>query len=169
MLPLRLGKSEQDLGVCLQILCPHCQKESDFRLRLRSAALQLFGHAVADFGGSYELMCGSCKFRKDLGDAELSAAQAAVRLHTQFVAHELTSEEYATALDALDFPTIRTLKDEAAMWSCPVCKERAPATLTACWKCNSPRPGMVKSDSPGSDDSARLPYAVTRPSNPWEQ
>ena len=83
MLPIHIGKSEQDLGVCLKVMCPHCQQVSEFRLRLRSAALQLFGHVVADFGGSYGLMCNLCKFRKDLRDGELSAAQAAARLYTQ--------------------------------------------------------------------------------------
>ena len=161
MLPIHLGKSEQDLGVCLKVMCPHCQQESEFRLRLRSAALQLFGLALADFGGCYELMCNLCKFRKGIGDGELSAAQAAVRLYTQLAARELHLEEYATALDALDFPTIRTLRDEAATWSCPVCKERVPATLNGCWNCSSPRPGLLNSDSPGRDDSPRLPNAVT--------
>jgi hypothetical protein len=110
-----------------------------------------------------------CKFRKDLGDGEFSAAQAAVRLYSQLAAHKLGPEEYAAALDGLDFPTLRTLREEAAMWPCPVCKEKVPGTLNACWKCNSPRPGLLKSDSPGSDELSRLPYAVTRPSNPWEQ
>lgn len=169
MLPIHVGKSEQDLGVCLKALCPHCQEESEFRLRMRSAALQLFGHAVADFGGSYELLCNVCKFRKDLEDAELSAAHAAVRLYTQLAARAISLEEYATALDALDFPTIRALRDEAATWSCPVCKERVPTTLNGCWKCSSPRPGSLKSDSPGREDLPHLPNAVTRPSNPWEQ
>lgn len=169
MFPIHIGKSEQDLGVCLRVLCPHCQMESDFRLQLRSAALKLFGHAVADFGGSYELTCNLCKFRKELGNAEASVAQAAVRLRTQLVARELSLEEYATALDALDIPMLRVLRDEAAMWSCPVCKDKAPVTLNVCWKCNSPRPGLVNSDSPERSDSPCLPYAVTRPSNPWEQ
>jgi len=169
MLQIHVGKSEQDVGVCLKLSCPHCRKESEFRMRLRSAALQFFGHAVLDVGGSYELMCSSCNFRKDLGDDELSAAQTAVRLYAQLAAREISLEEYSTSLDALDFPAIRTLRDEAATWSCPVCKERVPTTLNGCWKCNSPRPGLVNSDSPGNVALPHLPNGIVRPSNPWEQ
>jgi hypothetical protein len=169
MLPIHLGKSERNLGVCLKVLCPHCQKESEFRLRSRSVVLRLFGHAVTKFDESYELRCSLCKFQKDLGDGEFLSAQVAKRLYAQLRAHKLSLEEYATELDALDFPTLRILRDEAAMWLCPVCKEKVPGTLNACWKCSSPRPGMLKGDSPGGAELPRLPYAVTRPSNPWEQ
>ena len=169
MLPIHIGKSDQDLGICLKVLCPHCQHESEFRLRLRSVALRLFGHAIGNFGESYEVMCSLCKFREDLGDGELPATQAAVRLYAQLTAHEISPNDYAKTIDALDFATIRKLRDEAAIWSCPVCKEKVPATLNGCWKCGSPRPGLLNSDLPERDDLPRLPYPVTRPSNPWEE
>ena len=157
------------MGVCVAVMCPHCQRMSRFQLRQRSAALHVFGQAVADFGGTYELMCSLCKFRKDLADGELSAAQAAQRLFAQLEARELNPAQYAEALKALDFPSFRALQDEAATWSCPVCKEKVPATLNGCWKCSSPRPGLLNSDSPKQGELPRLPNAVTRPSNPWEQ
>lgn len=169
MLPIRVGKSEQDMGVCVATICPHCQRRSQFHLRQRSAALYLFGQAVAHFGGTHEFMCSLCKFRKEIPNGELSAAQAAQRLFVQLEARELNSAQYAEALEALDFPSLHALRDEAATWSCPVCKEKVPATLNGCWKCNSPRPGLLGSDSPKQDELPRLPNAVTRPSNPWEQ
>jgi hypothetical protein len=114
-------------------------------------------------------MCGLCKFRKDLEDGELSVAQIAVRLHKKLTSHELSHEDYTLALHGLDFPSVRALRDEAAMWLCTVCKEKVPATMNGCWKCRSSRPGLLSPDSPGDDALPRLPDAVTRPSNPWEQ
>jgi len=157
------------MGVCVATTCPHCQQLSQFRLRQRSAALHIFGHAVADFGGTYELMCNLCKFRKDLADIESTVAQVARRLYQQLEAKELSPAEYKEALDALDFPALRALREEAATWFCPICKEKVPFTMNSCWKCSSPRPGLLNSDSPAQGDLPRLPNAVTRPSNPWEQ
>jgi hypothetical protein len=168
MSPLHLGKSEQDFGVCLQVVCPHCQQESEFRLVLRAGALKLFGLPVADLGGVYELICVGCKFRKDVAADELTAAQSAVRLHADLREGNLTAEQYATALDALDFPTHRALRDEAATWPCPACNEKVPAALNGCWKCNSPKPGLSKPESPVSDELPPLPNAVTRSGNSWE-
>src|SRR5258706_14501886 len=132
MLPIRIGKREEDMGVCLTTTCPHCQRVSQFKLRQRSAALLLFEQALFNFGGSYELLCSLCTFRKDLDDCELPAAKAATRLHKQLEVRELDAAHYSEALHALDFPAFRALRDEAGMWSCPVCKEKVPATLSGC-------------------------------------
>ena len=168
MLPFRIGKLEQDMGVCLTVTCPHCQRLSQFKLRKRSAAFYVFEHALVDLDRSYELFCSACTFRKDLDDGELSAANAAAHLHKQLEARELDPSQYSESLDALDFPALLALREEAATWSCPVCKEKVPATLNGCWKCNSPRPGLQNS-RPSEDGSLPpLPSAVTRPSNPWE-
>jgi hypothetical protein len=171
VLPIHINKVEQDFGACLKAVCPHCQKESEFRLRMRSGALRLFGFVVADLGGCYCLKCNGngCKFWKDLEDGELAAAQTAVCLYREMVADELSADAYAKSLDALDFPTIHALRKEAATWSCPVCGEKVPLTMNGCWKCSSPRPGLAKSESAASEDRPPIPYAATRPSNPWEQ
>jgi hypothetical protein len=169
MFGLHLGKSEQDLGVCLKAPCPHCQRAGEFKLRQRSAVLTCFGYPILDFGRVYELMCSSCKFCKELADDELPVAEAAIRLYQQLGAGELNPDEYAQALEALNFPARKALGDEAAAWRCSVCKEQVPATLNACWKCSTPRPGLYKATTPETGNLPRLPDAVTRPSNPWEQ
>jgi uncharacterized protein YlaI len=168
MLPIKIKKLEQDIGVCLTTMCPHCQRVSQFKLRQRSAALFLYGYALIDFGGSYDLFCSLCAFRKDLDDSEFPTAKTAKRLHDQLTMRELDSAHYSEALDALDFPTYRALRDEAVTWLCPVCKEKVPATLNGCWKCSSPRPGLQNARLSEEDSLPRLPSAVTRPSNPWE-
>ena len=155
------------MGVCLTVICPHCQRVSRFKLRQRSAALKVFGHALMDLDKSYELFCSFCAFRKDLDTGELPAAKAAERLQKQLDARELDPAHYLEALEALDFPTFRAFRDEAATWSCPVCKEKVPTTLNGCWKCSSPRPGLrnVHSSEGGLPPP---PSAVTKPSNPSE-
>ena len=148
MLPLRITKVEHDMGVRMTVMCPHCQTLSLFRLRRMSAALHVLGLTLMEFGSSYQIICSSCNFRKDLDDAELSSAESAKRFNLQLEAHEIDPATYSAALDALVFPTLRALHDEATTWLCPVCKEKVPATLNGCWKCNSPRPGLQKASSP---------------------
>src|ERR1051325_3232482 len=82
--PIRIGKTEQDMGICAMVMCPHCQTVSRFSLRHISAAVKVLEQPLFEFGGSYQLLCNSCKFRKDLDDAELSAAKEAERLYEQF-------------------------------------------------------------------------------------
>jgi len=147
MLPIRIAKLEQDMGPCVTVMCPHCQKESRFSLRRLSAGLVVLGNPLINFDSSYQLICGSCSFRKDLDDAELSSAHAAQDLFRQLEANEIDPARYSEALEALVFPTLHTLRAEAATWSCPVCKEAVPATFNACWNCNSPRPGLQKPNS----------------------
>src|ERR1044071_2847755 len=64
--PIRIGKHEQDMDVCLITLCPHCQRVSPFKLREVGAAVLVFEQPVIGFGGDYRLICDSCKFQKDL-------------------------------------------------------------------------------------------------------
>jgi rubrerythrin len=112
------------------------------------AALHVLGHTLMELDSSYQVVCSSCIFRKDLDDAELSSAEAAKRLYQQLEAHEIDPARYSAALDALDFPTLRNLRVEAATWLCADCNEKVPATINACWNCGSPRPGLQKPSSP---------------------
>jgi hypothetical protein len=167
MLPF-LRKHTEDMGVCLTALCPHCQRVSQFKLRRKGAALLLFGLELYTLDESYELSCCSCQFSKSIADDELSAARAAERLHQQLKAGQLPPAEYLKALDALDFPALQALRNEAATWPCPVCGEKVPATLSGCWKCSSPRPGMQKTPSSEEAGLPPLPTGLTQPRHPWE-
>src|SRR3954469_2913766 len=166
MLPIKIGRSEKNMGVCVAATCPHCQSLSRFELRSSSDTLNVFGIAIAEIGGSYDLTCKSCNYRKEITDQELSAAQAAQGLYGRLNAGELSSREYAEALAALDFPSLDALQEEAATWSCPICKEKVPATIQSCWKCSSPRPGVLAPASGDQGETPRPPDALTRPSNP---
>jgi hypothetical protein len=132
----------------MTVMCPHCQTESRFRLRRMIAALHVLGHTLIELDSTYQIACSSCNFRKELNEAELSSAEEAKCLYQQLEAHEIDAARYSEALDALDFPTLRTLCVEAATWSCPECNEKVPATINACWNCGSSRPGLQKPSSP---------------------
>ena len=166
--PIRIGKHEQDMGVCLITLCPHCQRVSPFKLREVGAAVLVFEQPVIGFGGDYRLICDSCKFQKDLDPGEFSAAKTAAQLYKQLETHEIDETKYAETLDALDFPTLRALRDEARSWTCAVCKERVPATLNACWKCNSPRPGLVSEGAVPPGQLPPMPSELSKAPHPWE-
>ena len=76
-------KKERDLGVCAAVMCPHCQSLSQFMLREVSAALAFYSVRLFEVDRCYQLVCGSCKFRKDMERKELSAAVEAMRLFTE--------------------------------------------------------------------------------------
>ena len=158
-----LKKMERDMGVCASVVCPHCQSVSRFLLRTVSGAVVVFGIPLFDADRCYQLVCSACKFRKDLETRELSAAAAAKDLYLKFEAHEINPEQYVKALDGLDFPSLRALREEAATWTCSSCGERVPGNFDGCWKCSSPRPGSQGSAPPGEFRLPPLPRAVTRP------
>jgi|GEM_PF-6297785 len=163
-----IGKHDQDLGPCLATLCPHCQKLSRFKLGRRSAAFILFGFPLFDFDENFQLVCGSCSFRKDLASEDLSAVLSAKSLFQQLETQIISPERYLEALNSLEFPAYRALCEEAASWACSVCREKVPATLNACWKCNSPRPGIAEATLAEDGPLPPLPNAVTRSPHPWE-
>ena len=162
------SKIERDIGVCAVLMCPHCQTVSRFTLRQVRAAVILFGVPLFDVDRCYQLFCSSCKFRKDLDPRELFPAMRTKRLYLRLEAGVIDPSQYLRALDALKFPSLCELRENARIWICPSCGEKVPPNFHECWKCGTPRPG-VQSIAPTDDSNVpQLPRAVTRPTNPWE-
>ena len=160
-------KKERDLGVCAAVMCPHCQSLSQFMLCEVSAALAFYSVRLFEVDRCYQLVCGSCKFRKDMECKELQAAIEAMQLFSKLECGAVTPGGYLQALDVIEFPSLHALREEAKALMCPQCGERVPAQLGGCWKCNSVRPGF-ETASPTESEVPKLPAAITRSSNPWE-
>lgn len=164
-----LKKCERDLGICAALLCPHCQQASNYKLHQQAASLCIAGIPLFDIDRSCFLACTGCKFRADLNPGELSAARRAKELYLKLESQELAPQQYLEKLEALDFPTLRKLRENAVTWSCSGCQEKVPANFDTCWNCGTGKPDAKDAPPTESFDPSVLPKGVTRRSpNPWE-
>jgi hypothetical protein len=140
--PIRIGKHEQDMGVCLITLCPHCQRVSPFKLREVGAAVLVFEQPVIGFGGDYRLICDSCKFQKDLDPGEFSAAKTAAQLYKQLETHEIEEKICGNSRRARLSNTARTARRSQELDVCSL--QRESSRHTQClleMQLTPPRPG----------------------------
>src|SRR5215831_11594415 len=129
-------------------VCPHCLLMSSFTLRRMNGGVHLFGFSLFEFDRAYLVACGSCRYRRDIAEAEVLVAMAAKDLYRQHAAKQLDAARYAEAVGALEFPTINALRRAAQVWQCAVCGETVPVSFVACWKCTTPRPSNAPLQTP---------------------
>jgi hypothetical protein len=161
-------KTETDVGVCASLKCPFCQRQSDFTLQKVGTAIAYGGVSLLEVDKVYRLYCPLCKYGEDIEASELPLARRAIALHLNWASRTITDEDYQKSIGGLDFQTLDKLKQASKVWCCSKCGEKVPLNFSECWKCKSSRPSADDPETVGPMGAPKLPYAITRPTHPWE-
>ena len=167
MLFLRVKHIERNFGTCLAGICPHCEQLAEFKLRELGAGLAVFGVPISRVSLTYDLVCSLCGHQQDFKEMQLAKAEQAKEIYRKLKAGELSAEDYLKQMEELNFPAFRALQKAAAKWACAVCGEDVPASINACWNCDSPRPGLPTADVSETAEP-KLPEGIARSVHPWE-
>jgi hypothetical protein len=163
MNPDSLASLSRDLGVCGSINCPLCMELRRFHL--------LHVHDGMTKEGFHVVMCESCRCTRDVPEAEIEAALAAVELFHSSQQGEIDSFSYRIDIPLLRFHTLRAMHLEGASWQCPSCGEKSPANFAECWKCQAVRLGHESACAAAVDSEApNIPNTslVNNPERVWE-